>query len=64
MTEESGARLSIQFVLNVLRQHEIELDKSISELNILTERVKILTEKIQQITDNIEFARVKNNPKL
>ena len=59
MTEENGTKLSIQFVLNVLRQHEIELDKSIAELNILTEKVKILTEKIQHITDNIEFTRVK-----
>ena len=48
MTELSGAEISTQFVLNVLRQHEIELDTSIATLELLVKKIDEITNKIQQ----------------
>ena len=48
MTELSEAKISTQFVLNVLRQHEIELDRLIAELEPLVKKVDELTNKMQQ----------------
>lgn len=49
MSEVSEAKISVQFVLNVLRQHEIELDKLIEEL--LTNKVDKLTNKMQNMVN-------------
>ena len=48
LTELSGAEISTQFVLNVLRQHEIELDTSIATLELLVKKIDEITNKIQQ----------------
>ena len=45
---ESEAKLPIEFVLNVLRQHEIEFDRLIAELEMLVHKVNELSDKIQQ----------------
>jgi len=49
MTELFEGTISVQFVLNVLRQHEIELDQSIEKLEFLVEKVNDLTKKMEQI---------------
>ena len=38
---------SVEFVLAVLRQHEIEFDRLIAQLEILVHKVKELSDKIQ-----------------
>ena len=45
---ELEAELSVEFVLNVLRQHEIEFDRLIGELEVLVLRVNELSDKIQR----------------
>ena len=45
---ESEAKFPIEFVLNVLRQHEIEFDRLIGELEMLVHKVNELSDKIQQ----------------
>ena len=45
---ESGTKLSVEFVLAVLRQHEIEFDRLIAELEMLVHKVNELSDKIQQ----------------
>ena len=47
LTVESGTKLSVEFVLAVLRQHEIEFDRLIAELEILVQKVDELSDKIQ-----------------
>lgn len=44
---ESEAKLPVEFVLKVLRQHEIEFDRLIHELEVLVLRVNELSDKIQ-----------------
>ena len=51
MTELFESKISVQFVLNVLRQHEIELDQSIEKLGFLVEKVNDLTKKMEQNMD-------------
>jgi hypothetical protein len=53
LTELSGAEISTQFVLNVLRQHEIELDRLIATLESLVEKVDELTDKMQHFVCGI-----------
>ena len=53
MTELSEAKISTQFVLNVLRQHEIELDTLIATLESLVKKVDDLTNKMQQFVYDI-----------
>jgi hypothetical protein len=48
---ESESKLSVQFVLNVLRQHENDLDRSIAEFELVIKKIEELTYKIQQILD-------------
>jgi hypothetical protein len=48
LTELSESKISTQFVLNILRQHEIELDRLIAELEPLVKKVDELTNKMQQ----------------
>ena len=45
---ESEAKLPVEFVLTVLRQHEIEFDRLIAELEMLVHKVNELSDKIQQ----------------
>ena len=54
MSKENGAHLSVDFVLNVLRQHENEFDRLLAELEHLVENVTILVNKFQQIADDME----------
>ena len=49
---ESEAKVSVNFVLNVLRQHENDLDRSIAEIELIKQKLEKLTSKIQQILDN------------
>jgi hypothetical protein len=49
---ESESKVSVQFVLNVLRQHENDLDRSIAELGVVLHKIEELTNKLQQIMDN------------
>jgi prefoldin subunit 5 len=49
---ESEAEVSVEFVLNVLRQHENDLDRSIAELELLLHKITELTNKLQQIMEN------------
>ncbi len=51
MTELYEAKISTEFVMNVLRQHEIELDRLIAELNIVVGNVDKLSDKIQQLVE-------------
>ena len=46
-TVESGTKLSVEFVLAVLRQHEIEFDRLIAQLEILVNNIKELSDNIQ-----------------
>ena len=49
---ESEAKVSVEFVLNVLRQHENDLDRSIAELEVVLHKIEELTNKLQQIIDH------------
>jgi hypothetical protein len=51
VTELYEAKISTEFVMNVLRQHEIELDRLIAELNIVVGNVDKLSDKIQQLVE-------------
>lgn len=57
VVDENGAKLSIEFVLNVLRQHENDLDRLIAQLDVVVEKVGQLTDKIQRIADNLTTFR-------
>lgn len=46
-------KISIEFVINVLRQHEIELDRLIAEFEVLVSRVDRLSYKLQHFVDDI-----------
>ena len=46
------AKVSVNFVLNVLRQHENDLDRSIAEIELIKQKLEKLTSKVQQILDN------------
>jgi hypothetical protein len=43
---------SVEFVLAVLRQHEIEFERIISQLEILVDTVNKIAEKLQQKMQN------------
>ena len=60
MTEIYEAKISVEFVLNVLRQHEIELDRLIAELEPLVKKVDELTNKMQQIMSDSSSAKTAN----
>ena len=51
MTELYEAKISIEFVMNVLRQHEIELDRLIAELEVVVGKVDKLSDKMQQFVE-------------
>jgi ABC-type transporter Mla subunit MlaD len=53
VVDENGAKFSIEFVLNVLRQHENDLDRLIAQLDLVVDKVGQLTDKIQRIADNL-----------
>ena len=44
-------KISVEFVMNVLRQHEIELDRLIGELEFVVGKVNKLTDMMQQLAD-------------
>jgi hypothetical protein len=54
LSKEDGSQLSVEFVLNVLRQHENEFDRLLAELEHLVDSVTILVNKFQQIADGME----------
>ena len=51
MTEIYEAKISIVFVMNVLRQHEIELDRLIAELEVGVGKVDKLSDKMRQFVE-------------
>ena len=51
MTELYVDKISVDFVMNVLRQHEIELDRLIGELEFVVGKVNKLTDDMQQLAD-------------
>ena len=51
MAELYEDKISVEFVLNVLRQHEIELDRLIAELEFVVGKVNKLTDIMQQLDD-------------
>ena len=51
MTELYEDKISVEFVMNVLRQHEIELDRLIGELEFVVGKVNKLTDMMQQLAD-------------
>jgi hypothetical protein len=57
MDRENPGRISVEFVLNVLRQHENDLDRLIAELDIIVDKVASLTDKIQQIAQDLANKR-------
>jgi hypothetical protein len=57
MREKIDSRISVEFVLNVLRQHENDLDRLIAELDIIVDKVANITEKMQQIATDLTNSR-------
>ena len=57
MTELSETKISVEFVMNVLRQHEIELDRLIAELEVVVGKVNKLTDNMQQLSDEVSNKR-------
>jgi len=51
VTELYEDKISVEFVMNVLRQHEIELDRLIGELEFVVGKVNKLTDNMQQLAD-------------
>jgi hypothetical protein len=51
--KDTASRVSIEFVLNVLRQHENDLDRLIAELDVIVDKVANITEKMQQIATDL-----------
>jgi hypothetical protein len=51
VTELYEEKISVEFVMNVLRQHEIELDRLIGELEFVVGKVNKLTDDMQQLAD-------------
>lgn len=58
------SKLSLEFVLNVLRQHEHELDKITSEKEIMLNRLEeliaklgLLVNKVDELTDKMQDKR-------
>ena len=48
MTELFQDKISVQFVLNVLRQHEMEFDRLIADLGVLVEKVDYVANKMEE----------------
>jgi len=57
VTEIYEAKISIEFVMNVLRQHEMELDRLIAELEFVVGKVNKLTDNMQQLADDVFHKR-------
>ena len=57
MTELHEAKISVEFVMNVLRQHEIELDRLIGELEFVVGKVNKLTDNMQQLSDEVSHKK-------
>lgn len=53
MSDENGGKISVNFVLSVLRQHENSLDQLITELDLIVDKIGSLTKKIEEITNDI-----------
>lgn len=51
MSSDYGGKVSVEFVLNVLRQHEIELNRTSLELDCLVDKLERLTYKIQNLIE-------------
>lgn len=50
---ENGGKISVAFVLNVLRQHENDLDRLITELDLIVDKFGSLSEKLNEIANEI-----------
>jgi uncharacterized coiled-coil protein SlyX len=45
---DSKEKIAVEFVVNVLKQHENELDRLIAQLELIVNKVNDLTDKLQQ----------------
>ena len=63
MIEESGAGITVEFILNVLRQHENDLDRSVAELELELHKVEGLVHRIEKIADKFSKMEEKNRRK-
>ena len=57
MTELYEDKISTEFLMNVLRQHEIELDRLIGELEFVVGKVNKLTDNMQQLSDEVSHKK-------
>ena len=63
MTEESGARITVEFILNVLKQHENDLDRTVAELELELHKVEGLVHRIEKVVDKFSKMDEKNRRK-
>jgi len=63
MTEESGARITVEFILNVLKQHENDLDRTVAELELELHKFEGLVHRIEKIADKFSKMEEKNGRK-
>jgi hypothetical protein len=59
---ENESKVSVEFVLNVLRQHEIEIDRTNADLRLLVDSIEELIVKLQSVVDN--FGRVQSGQRM
>ena len=45
---DSKEKIAVGFILNILKQHENELDRLIAQLELIVNKVNDLTDKLQQ----------------
>ena len=55
---DSKEKVSVEFVLAVLRHHEIELDRLIAAFEVLISRVDGLSDKLQHFVDDASHRSV------
>ena len=63
MIEESEAKITVEFILNVLRQHENDLDRSVAELELELHKVEGLVHRLEKIADKFLKMEEKNRRK-
>ena len=63
MIEESEAGITVEFILNVLRQHENDLDRSVAELELELHKVEGLVHRLEKIADKFSKMEEKNRRK-
>jgi len=61
---KNSEKIAVKFVLNVLRQHENDLDRLITELDLIVDKFGSLSEKLNEIANEIlpESKKIKKTP--